>query len=67
MRPDLGHIEDVPPVFLCFLGTHQLHVHFPRWIVASFNSLKHVLDHIVWVLAGEPRGLLTIEILDSLL
>lgn len=67
MRPDLGYVKDVPLELFCLLGTHQLNVDIPNWIFASLNGLKHVLDHVVWILSGNPGSFLTGEILDALL
>lgn len=67
MRPNLGHIKDVPFVFLGLFGAHELDVDVPRRIVASLDGLKHVLDHIVRVFSGDLGGFLATEVLYSLL
>lgn len=67
MRPNLVHIEDVPFVFLGLFGAHQLDVNIPNRIVASLDSLKHVLDHIVRVLSGDLGSFFAAVILYPLL
>ena len=67
MRPNLGHIKDIPLVFLGLFGAHQLNVDIPNRIVASLDGLKHVLDHVVRVLSGDSSSLLAAEILYPLL
>lgn len=67
MRPDLGHIEDIYFVFLGIFRGHQLDIDIPDRIIASFDGLKHVLDHIVRVLSGNLDRFFGGEILYSLL
>lgn len=67
VRPDFGHIKDIPFVFLGLFGAHQLNVDIPSRIVASLDGLKHVLDHVVGILSGDLSSLLAAEILYSLL
>lgn len=67
MRPDFGHIKDIPFVFLGLFGAHQLNVDIPHRIVTPLDSLKHVLDHVIRVLSGDLRSLLAAEILYPLL
>lgn len=67
MRPNLGHIEDIPFVFLGLFEAHQLDVDIPNRIVASLDSLKHVLDHIVRILSGDLGSFFAAEILYPLL
>lgn len=67
MRPNLGHIEDVPLVFLGFFGAHQLDVDVPDGVVSSFNGFKHIADHVVGVFSGNPGGFLAGEVLNPLL
>lgn len=67
VRPDFGHVEDVPPVLFRLGRIHDLNVDIPLGIVSSINSLEHISDHVVWVFACNSSGLLGSEILDSLL
>lgn len=67
MRPDLGYIENIYFVFLGLFGVHQLDIDIPDRIIASFDGLKHVLDHIVRVLSGNLGSFFAGEILYSLL
>lgn len=67
MRPDFGHVEDVPSKVDCLRWVHDLDVNVPLRVVSSFNSLKHILNHVVWILACNFSGLLSGEIFDPLL
>lgn len=67
MRPDLGYIEDIYFIFLSLFRGHQLDVDIPDRIIAFFDGLKHVLNHIVRVLSGNLGSFFAGEILYSLL
>lgn len=67
MRPDFGHVENVPPVLLSVGWVHDLNVDLPLGVVPAVNGLEHVSDHVVWVFACNAGSLLGSEVLDSLL
>lgn len=67
MRPDLGHIKDVPLVCFSILGIHGLDVDVPDRIIFSLDGLVEVLEEEVWVLAGDSGGFLPSEVLNALL
>lgn len=67
MRPNLGHVENVPLVRLRLLGIHNLDKDIPLGVVALLNSLKEVLGVEVRVFARNPGGSLGVEVLDALL
>src|SRR3990170_1661962 len=39
VRPDLGDVEGIEAVVLCFLGCHDLYFQPPGWVVTSLNGL----------------------------
>lgn len=67
MRPDLGHVEDVPLVGLRILGVHDLDIHIPHGIVTLLNMIVKILDQVIWVLSGDFRGRCGIEVANALL
>lgn len=67
MRPDLGHIKDVPLVGFSILGIHDLDVNIPDGVVLSLNGLVQVLEKEVWILAGYSGGFLLSEVFNTLL
>lgn len=67
MRPDLGHVKNVPLVGFSILGIHDLDVNVPDGIAFSLNGLVQVLEKEVWILAGYSGGLLLGEVFNSLL
>ena len=67
VRPDLGHVKDVPLVGFSILGIHDLDINIPNRIVLSLNGLVQILEQEVWVLAGYFSGLLLGEVLNPLL
>lgn len=67
MRPNLGHIKDVHLVLLGLLRAHQLDIDIPDRIVAPLDGLKHVLDHVVRVLSGDPGSFFAAPVLYPLL
>lgn len=67
MRPNLGHVENVPLVRLRLLGIHNLDKDIPLGVVALLNSLKEVLGVEVRVFARNLGGGLGVEVLDALL
>jgi hypothetical protein len=67
MRPDLGHIEDVPAVLLCLLGLHDLEVHGPGRIVTILNRIVHISGMMVGVLSCNLICFRLREVLDALM
>lgn len=67
MRPDFRHVENVPPLLLGVGWIHDLHVDVPLGIISPLNSLKHVPDHVIGILACDSSRLLCGEVFDSLL
>lgn len=67
MRPNLGHVEDVPLVRLRILGIHNLDKDIPLGVVALLDSLKEVLGQKVWVFAGYLGGGLGVQVLGAAL
>lgn len=58
MRPDFGHIEDVPLVGFRILGVHNLDVDIPNRIVLAFNGVVQILQEEVWILSSDSGGFL---------
>lgn len=67
VRPNLGHVEDVPLVRLRILGLHHLHKDIPLGVVALLDSLEQVLGQEVGVFAGHLCGGLGVEVLGAAL
>ena len=67
VRPNLGHVKDVPLVLLGLFGAHQLDIDVPDGIVTPLDSLEHVADHKVGVLSGDLGSFFGREVLNSLL
>lgn len=65
MWPNLGHVEDVPRVVLGLFRSHDLNKHIPLRIVTLLDRFEEVLNKVVWVLAGDFRCGLAIEVSDS--
>ena len=66
VRPDLGHVEDVPLVGLSILRVHDLHVDVPGRVVLFLNGVVQILQEEVWVLSRDFGGFLRGEGLDTL-
>jgi hypothetical protein len=66
MRPDLGHIKDIPAIVLCFFRCHHLHVNGPRWEVSFINRLEEILQIVIGVDSSHPAGFFRGESLDPL-
>jgi len=62
MRPNLGHLKNVHLVLLGLFRAHQLDIDIPDRIVAPLDGLKHVLDHVVRVLSGDPGSFLRLQL-----
>ena len=67
MRPDLGHVKDVPLVGFGILGIHDLDVNIPDGIVLGLDGLVQVLEQEVWILASYSGGFLLGEVFNTLL
>lgn len=65
MRPDLGHIEDIPLIRLCVLGVHDLHIDVPGRIVAFLDGIEQVLDQAIGVFARNLHGFLSGHVLHA--
>lgn len=65
--PDFGHIKDIPAIVLGLGGIHYLDKNIPRGVVFSLDSLEHISNHVIGILAGNFGCLCLSEILDSLL
>ena len=50
VRPDLRHVENVPAVVLCLLGSHDLKVHRPRRVIAFLNCIVQLSGMVARVL-----------------
>lgn len=66
VRPDFGHIEDIPPVILGLGWIHDLNKDIPRRKVLSLDGLKHITNHVVRVLTGNFSCFFPSEVLDTL-
>ena len=67
LRPDLGHVKDVPLIVCRICSRHDLCAHSPGWEIALGNVVEEVTGGIVGVLHSHLGGLLSCEILDTLL
>ena len=67
MRPDFGHIKDVPLVIFSVLGVHDLDIDMPNRIVSAFNCVEQVLQQEIWILSGHLCSFLAGKVLDTLL
>lgn len=56
VRPDFGHVEDVPPELLCILRVKNLDLEVPTGIVATFDCVEEILGVPVGVHGGEVFG-----------
>lgn len=66
MRPDFGHVQDLPSVCFCLLCCHNLNIGCPARKVAPLNVFKEILYVMVWVLSGNIRSFRVCEVFDSL-
>lgn len=65
MRPDFGHVEDIPLVSLGFFWVHGLHIDIPYGKITSFDGFIHVLQVKVWILSSNSYRLSIGHILDA--
>ena len=65
MRPHLGHVENVPTVLFRFARVHDLDVDVPLRKISSSNSIEHVLDQMVGVLAGDSLSCLAVKVFHA--
>lgn len=65
MRPDFGHVENIPFVVFGLLRLHHLHVDVPFGVIALLDCIEKIVDKVIRVLSSELRGGFLIEILDS--
>lgn len=66
VRPDLGHVEDVPAVLLCLGRAHDLEIDLPRWVVTLGNGVVEVSRVSVRVLTSGLGCFILREVLDPL-
>ena len=66
LRPDLGQIEGIEPVFLGLVVRHDLEVQIPGRMLAPSDGLVEILPVNVGVGSGQPLGLLVREVLHAL-
>lgn len=67
VRPDFGHIKDIPLVILSIFGIHDLNIDIPNRIVSAFDCFEQVLEQIVWILSSYLCSFLSSEVFDTLL
>jgi hypothetical protein len=73
VRPDLGHVEDIPAEFLGIFGVEDLDFHVPCRIITAGDGVEKILGMPVWVYGREMlsffvgKGLvsLILQILNS--
>jgi len=66
VRPDPGHIEDIPAVVFCLFWLHDLKVHSPRREIALLNGVVKVGGMVVGVLSCNFICFCLREIFDAL-
>lgn len=57
MRPNLGHVKDVPAERLGLFRGHDLEVGSPSGEVSRLDGVPEVCGVVVWVLTGKSSGL----------
>jgi len=67
VRPDFGHIKNIPLVVFSILGIHDLNIDTPNRIVPAFDCVEQILQEKVWILSGHLLSFLAGEVLDTLL
>jgi hypothetical protein len=67
VRPDLGHVENVPFVALGILEVHDLDIDVPYRIVTFLDRVEQILQQMIWVLASNFGCFLSGKVLDALL
>lgn len=67
VRPDFGHIKDIPLVIFSILGIHDLNIDIPNRIIPAFDCIKQVLQEKIRILSGHLLSFLAGEVLDTLL
>ena len=67
MRPNFGHVENIPAVVLRLLWCHDLKVHGPGRVFASRNGIIQVGGVVAWVFSGDAICFFLREILDALI
>ncbi len=66
MWPNLGHVENIPPVLFCLLGAHDLNISSPAWEVSLLDVFKKVLYVVIGIFTCNLRSFGVCEVLDSL-
>ena len=67
MRPDFGHVEDVPSISLCLSWIHDLNIDIPHRIIFSLNGLERIPYQVIRIFTCDLGCFLLSENFDSLL
>jgi hypothetical protein len=67
LRPNFGHIEDIPAIVLGLFGCHDLYIHCPRRKVSSIDGILEVFSLVIRILARDPCGFLICVRFDALI
>lgn len=65
VRPDFGHIKDIPSVFFRLFRLHDLDIDVPNGVIAPFDSFKQILNEKVGVLATDFDGFFSGEVANA--
>jgi len=65
MRPDFGHVKDVPSVCLSFLRIHNLDIKSPGWVITFFYGVVQVIHMVIGVLTSQPDSFFCGQILNA--
>lgn len=65
MRPDFGHVEDIPPIFLGLGRIHDLDIDIPYRVVAFLNCFEEILDQKIGILAANRGRFLSGHVLHA--
>lgn len=66
MRPDLGHVEDIPPILFGLVRGHDLGAERPARVFAPFDCVPHVDGVVFRFFAGQFGSLLKRHALNAL-
>jgi hypothetical protein len=56
MRPDFGHVKNIPLVTFGLFGIHDLNIDIPNRVISLFNCVEYVLEQEVRVLPSNASG-----------
>ena len=65
VRPDLGHVKNVPSVRLSFLRIHDLDIKSPGRVVPLLYSVVQVVHVVIGIPASQSDGFLCGKVLDA--